>query len=87
MRSAVKHRSTAKSATKSATKSRTRSQTRTAARRPAAPKRRTTSPRARRPALETAPPLKTVDALLDEALGDTFPASDPVALTVRRGGG
>jgi len=27
------------------------------------------------------PPLKTVDALLDEALGDTFPASDPVALT------
>jgi len=26
-------------------------------------------------------PLKSVDALLDEALGDTFPASDPVALT------
>jgi hypothetical protein len=36
---------------------------------------------ARRPAPKHGPTLQAVDALLDEALDDTFPASDPVALT------
>jgi len=40
-------------------------------------KRPSPSPRPQQPAS-----LKTVDALLDEALDDTFPASDPVALTL-----
>lgn len=33
------------------------------------------------PAHPQAPALAAVDAMLDEALGETFPASDPVALT------
>jgi hypothetical protein len=36
---------------------------------------------ARRPAPQHGPALQAVDALLDEALSETFPASDPVALT------
>jgi hypothetical protein len=35
----------------------------------------------KRPAPKRPPALIAVDALLDEALDDTFPASDPVALT------
>ena len=36
----------------------------------------------KRPAPKLQPALLTVDALLDEALDETFPASDPVALTM-----
>ena len=36
----------------------------------------------KRPAAKPQPALLTVDALLDEALDETFPASDPVALTL-----
>jgi hypothetical protein len=39
-------------------------------------------PAPKRPAPKRQPALLTVDALLDEALDETFPASDPVALTV-----
>jgi hypothetical protein len=35
----------------------------------------------KRPAPKRQQTMLAVDALLDEALGDTFPASDPVALT------
>jgi hypothetical protein len=35
----------------------------------------------KRPAPQRRPTLVAVDALLDEALAETFPASDPVALT------
>ena len=43
-------------------------------------------PKAIKTARQSAPPkhgptLQSVDALLDEALSETFPASDPVALT------
>lgn len=36
---------------------------------------------AKGPATKRQPALDAVDALLDEALDETFPASDPVALT------
>jgi hypothetical protein len=36
---------------------------------------------AKRPAPKRPPALVAIDALLDEALAETFPASDPVALT------
>jgi hypothetical protein len=36
----------------------------------------------KRPAPKFEPTPLTVDALLDEALDETFPASDPVALTM-----
>jgi hypothetical protein len=36
----------------------------------------------KRPAPKLQPTLLTVDALLDQALDETFPASDPVALTM-----
>lgn len=42
--------------------------------------RHATTRRPAAPPLKPPPPLKSVDALLDEALSDTFPASDPVAL-------
>jgi hypothetical protein len=35
----------------------------------------------KRPAPARGPALVAIDALLDEALDETFPASDPVALT------
>jgi hypothetical protein len=35
----------------------------------------------KRPTPQRRPALVAVDALLDEALAETFPASDPVALT------
>jgi hypothetical protein len=35
----------------------------------------------KKPATKRQPALDAVDALLDEALDETFPASDPVALT------
>jgi hypothetical protein len=35
----------------------------------------------KKPAPKRQPALVAVDALLDEALDETFPASDPVALT------